>query len=65
MRPTVNDGQGVTVETVLSGFGGNLYGKEIRLEFIKFLREERAFAGVYELKAQIARDIDTIRFFVV
>lgn len=54
-RPTVN-GQHLTVEPWLLDFDGNLYGKEITLEFHKFLRPEQKFADLDELKAQIQKD---------
>lgn len=54
-RPTV-DGQGVTVEPWLLDFSGDLYGKEITLQFHKFLRPERKFNSLEELKAQIQLD---------
>ena len=37
-------------------FEGDLYGKEITLEFHKFLRPERKFASLQELKQQIQQD---------
>ena len=55
IRPTVN-GEGITVESWLPGFRGNLYGKELTLEFHKFLRPERKFNSLEELKAQIQID---------
>lgn len=55
VRPTVN-GEGITVESWLPGFRGNLYGKELTLEFHKFLRPERKFNSLEELKAQIQID---------
>ncbi|MBE6957823.1 MAG: bifunctional riboflavin kinase/FAD synthetase [Ruminococcaceae bacterium] len=54
-RPTVN-GEGVTVEPWLLDFSGDLYGKEITLEFHKFLRPERKFDSLAELKVQIQED---------
>ncbi|MBQ7726392.1 MAG: riboflavin biosynthesis protein RibF [Clostridia bacterium] len=44
-------------ETYLHGFSGNLYGKTARVEPVRFLREEKKFASVAELKAQIERDL--------
>lgn len=55
-RPTFGKGNR-SVEVHLIGFEGDLYGKELRLEFIHRLREERQFASPEELKYQIERDI--------
>lgn len=54
-RPTV-DGQGVTVEPWILDFDGDLYGKEITLQFHKFLRREQKFDSLDALKAQIQKD---------
>ena len=54
-RPTVN-GQNVTVEPWILNFDGDLYGKEITLEFHKFLRPEQKFESLEDLKAQIQKD---------
>jgi len=45
-----------TVEVHLFDFIGDLVGEELALEFVKFLRPERQFAGLEELKARIASD---------
>ena len=54
-RPTVA-GVGVTVETWILEYSGDLYGREITLEFMKFLRPEIKFAGLEELQAAIQAD---------
>ena len=54
-RPTVN-GQNITVEPWILDFSGDLYGREITLKFHKFLRPEKKFASLEELKAQIQED---------
>ncbi len=54
-KPTVN-GDGVGVETNLFGFEGDLYEKDITVFLLRFLREEKKFGSVEELKAQIALD---------
>lgn len=59
-RPTFGQGNR-TIEVHLIGFEGDLYGKEIRLEFIQRLREERHFASLEELKSQIKRDIKSAK----
>ena len=51
-RPTVG-GHRVTVEPWLLDFAGDLYGKKLRLELHAFLREERKFGSLEELKAAI------------
>ncbi len=59
-RPTV-DGDTLTVEPWLLDFSGDLYGKEITLEFMKFLRPERKFASLEELKAEILHNAQQAR----
>ena len=49
------------VEAHLLDFSGNLYGSELEVEFLDYLREERTFAGAEELRAQIGRDLNRIR----
>jgi len=56
VRPTVEDSAGRTVEVHLLDVSENLVGKELFLEFVKFLRPERKFSGLPELQAQIAND---------
>ena len=51
-RPTVN-GQGITVEPWLLSYDGDLYGREITLEFHKFLRPERKFSSLEALRQEI------------
>ncbi len=46
------------VEAHLIGFRGDLYGEEARVQFVKRLRGEVRFAGVEELKAQLATDVE-------
>ena len=60
VRPTV-DGQNLRVESHLLDFEGDLYGQELRLEFIDRIRGEKKFGGLDELKAQIATDVTAIR----
>jgi riboflavin kinase/FMN adenylyltransferase len=45
------------VEVHLIGFEGDLYGKELAVDFLDRLRETRKFSGVEELVAQLRRDV--------
>lgn len=58
-NPTVG-GQMQTLEAHLLRFSGNLYGKTLRLSLRHFLREERKFPSLQQLKAQINNDIQTL-----
>lgn len=49
------------VETHLFDFAGDLYGHEIRVELLKYLREEQRFPGVEELRRQIQNDLTMAR----
>lgn len=53
----------VKAETHLFDFAGDLYGREIRVEMMKFLRDEKKFSGLPELRDQIARDMAEARAF--
>ena len=55
-RPTVN-GRSVTVEAHLLNFEGDLYGKNVRVEFINHIRPEKKFSGLDALTAQIQADV--------
>lgn len=57
IRPTFG-GSEKTVETHLIDYHGELYGKELKVEFIHKLREEQQFASPQELKSQIEQDVD-------
>ena len=56
-RPTF-DGMDVTVEVHLLDFQGDLYGKTLRVEFLRRLRDEQKFDSVDDLVAQLSRDED-------
>ena len=59
-RPTVG-GHRVTVEPWLLDFSGDLYGKKLRLKLHAFLREERKFGSLEELKAAILENEEQTR----
>jgi riboflavin kinase/FMN adenylyltransferase len=55
-RPTFG-GSGKVVETHLLNYEGDLYGEELKVEFVQKLRNEQRFASPRELKEQIGKDI--------
>lgn len=55
VRPTVS-GEGVTVEPWILDFSGDLYGRELTLEVLSFLRPEQKFPDLAALQAQIGKD---------
>ncbi len=57
-RPTLNNGTNLSIEVHIMNYEGNLYGKELHLSFIERIREEKKFASLEELKAQIQEDIN-------
>ena len=59
-RPTVG-GHQVRAESWLLDFEGDLYGKPMTLAFLKFLRPEKKFESLEELKAQILKDAQQVR----
>ena len=61
-RPTVG-GRHVTVEPWLLDFDGNLYEKTLVLEFHRFLRPERKFESLEELKTEIQKNAAQTRKF--
>jgi len=61
-RPTV-EGQGITVEPWILDFDGDLYGKEITLEFHQFLRPEKKFESLAQLQAEIRKNAAQTRNF--
>lgn len=61
VRPTVDDDGAVTVEGTLLDFSGSLYGKNVRMEFHRYLRPEQKFESLSLLRSQVMRDIEAVR----
>lgn len=58
VKPTVEKNIKPLAETHISGFSGDLYGKNVKVDFIEFLREERKFPSLEQLKNQIEHDLN-------
>ena len=55
-RPTINNGNDLSIEVHILDFQGNIYNQKMRLEFFDFLRPEIKFNSVDELILQIQKD---------
>lgn len=56
VRPTLNDMRGRVIETHILDFNNDIYGKDIRLEFIARVRDEKKFSSLEELARQLEQD---------
>lgn len=61
VRPTFVTGRGELVEAYLLDFEGDLYGRELRLDFRSRLRGERRFQSAEALVEQMHRDVEHTR----
>lgn len=55
------DGRPFSVETHILDFDRSIYGEEVRIEFLHYLRKEEKFDDVDALKARIAEDVEATR----
>ncbi len=56
-RPTFNQKK-ILLEVHLFNFSGNLYNKLLSVEFLKFIRKEKKFKNVNQLRTQIKKDLN-------
>jgi riboflavin kinase/FMN adenylyltransferase len=61
VRPTFKTGRGLLVEAFLLDFDRDIYGSELRLDFLERLRGERRFDSVEALVEQMGRDVTETR----
>ncbi|HEY8638086.1 MAG TPA: bifunctional riboflavin kinase/FAD synthetase [Solirubrobacteraceae bacterium] len=61
VRPMFETGRGELIEAYVIDFEGDLYGQDLRIEFVKRLRGEKRFGSVEELVDQMARDVEQAR----
>jgi len=63
IRPTFGQGE-KTVETYLIDYHGELYGRDMEVEFRHKIRDEQQFASPQELKSQIEKDVEKARIIL-
>lgn len=61
-RPTVSEGGGRTIETHIFGFDEDIYGLDIKIRFIRRIRNEMRFESLEELKLQLKKDKEVCGF---
>ena len=57
VKPTTGKSNPPLSETFIQGFEGNLYDQNVKVEFLRFLRDERKFGSTDELKAAVLADV--------
>jgi riboflavin kinase/FMN adenylyltransferase len=62
-RPTVHDNGKPTLEVFIFDFRDDLYGRRLRVDFLKKLRDEEKYPDLDALINQIKRDVDSARAF--
>ena len=61
VRPTFHTGRGELIEAYIIDFQGDLYGSELRLDFLRRLRGERRFDSAEALIEQMRLDVQQAR----
>lgn len=61
VRPTFESNGRVLIEAHILDFSADLYGTQLRLDFLQRLRGEIAFDSVEQLTAQMHRDVEEVR----
>ena len=56
-KPTIEGDNPAGVETYLYDFAGNLYGMQIKVELLDFVRPEKQFDSIEDLKRQLDHDV--------
>lgn len=59
-NPTIEGENEITLETHILNYEGDLYGKILEINFVEYLRTEKKFKGLQELKEQINKDISCV-----
>lgn len=57
-RPTVDDEQKATVESFILDFHEDIYGEQMEVEIVKYLRGIQKFADLEAVSEQVKKDIE-------
>ncbi len=60
-KPTIHDNGERIVEVLLIGFEGDLYGEKLTVEILSYLRPQKKFPSLEELRLAIAYDVSVIQ----
>lgn len=63
VNPTFNMGHAINIETHLLDFNRDIYGEEMRVSFLKKLRDEKKFSSVNDLIKQIELDVNDAKLY--
>ena len=55
-RPTLNNGDDISIEVNIFDFDHDIYGKDITLHFVRFLRLEFKLVSIEQLRQQLTHD---------
>ena len=58
LKPTLNEKE-LSIEVHLMNFNEKVYGKDVKVEFVNFIREEKKFNSLDDLAKQIKKDIES------
>lgn len=60
-KPTVNENQEIFIEVYIFDFHEDIYSKYLQINFIEYIRSEKKFDSIIDLKFQIEKDSQTIQ----
>ena len=63
-RPSVDNFDYTTVENHILDFSGDLYGKVLLVEFLRFMRPVQKFDSLAAVKAQTDKDVESLRGYI-
>ena len=63
-RPSVDDEKHITVESFIMDFHEEIYGENVELEFVAYLRPVQKFASLEAVSEQVKKDIECAKQYV-